>query len=221
MCSHLVILLFAGSDFLSFMGFSQGSVSLKMVGNSLRKEQPCFSTLMISCSISVHWLWDDFLCFFRLFHSNTCWSALGLVSHNESLQWLSCSLELLMGSWVLLYNPPMGTITNLSLRSGSQEGAGPLSHAQRGFGFSHSKTPSAVSSSGFAPRAAELILPLQHPSDQHSVSLSLSNPLWCSVLPGRCWAPTSTCLSENGECSASLPHDSIFAWHSFQTHQTL
>lgn len=48
---------------------------------NLRKEHTCFSTLMIPYSISVHWLWDDFLFFFRLFSYNTCCShcsALGL-----------------------------------------------------------------------------------------------------------------------------------------------
>lgn len=49
---------------------------------NLRKDHTCFSTLMISCSISAHWVWDDFLCFFRLFYYSTCcshWSALELV----------------------------------------------------------------------------------------------------------------------------------------------
>lgn len=130
---------------------------------------------------------------------NTCCShcsALGLVLS----QWVSAVTQLLPELWMgaewCYTTHPWTPAQICSLALALRKGLG-LSALQGGCGISHSKTPRAVSSSGFAPRAAHLIIPLQHPPHQHSAPLALSNPSWSSVPPGRCWASTSTCFSEN------------------------
>lgn len=164
---------------------------------------------MIPCSISVHWLWDDFLCFFRLFYSNTCcshWSALGLCALRMSL----CSDSAAPGA-------ADGELSGYTTRPWTPSQICPFTLAPRkelGLSAMHregldSHIPKHLALSPPQVLHHVLLIWSSHSSTLHSLSLSLSNPWWCSVLPGRCSASTSTCLSENGKCSASLMTQSL------------